>query len=105
MVLIMNEIEFRNWMSEKGIKKKVQSDCVSRLKRIERELNDCNIDEQYHSDKCKFLMSLFLNMGQNEEMKKYPNANFPIGKYYISTYRYAVKQYIQFCEETFISKP
>lgn len=42
---------------------------------------------------------MFLNMGINEEMKKYPNANFPIGKYYMSTYRRALRQYIQFLEE------
>lgn len=101
----MHEMEFRNWMSEKGIKKKVQQDCVSRLRRVERELNRCNIDEQYCNDKCKFLMSLFSNMGKNEEMKKYPNANFPIGKYYMGTYRHALKQYAQFCEETATSKP
>lgn len=31
-------------------------------------------------------MKAFLNMGLNEEMKKYPDAKFPIGKYHISTY-------------------
>ena len=33
------------------------------------------------------------------EMKKYPNANFPIGKYYMSTYRHALKQYIKFLDD------
>lgn len=95
----MNEVEFKNWLSNREIDKKVQSDYISRIKRIERELNQCDIDEQYRTDHCEFIMSLFLNMGKNENMKKFPNANLPIGKYYMSTYRYAMKQYIQFCDE------
>lgn len=94
----MNELEFRNWLSLNGVTGKVQSDCVSRLKRIERELNQCDIDEQYRTDKCKHLMAIFYNMGMNDDMKKYPNANFPIGKYYMSTYKRAIKQYVQFLE-------
>ena len=35
----MNEIEFRNWLINKGVKtRKVAGDTISRLKRIEREL-------------------------------------------------------------------
>ena len=100
----MNEVEFRNWLEKKNIKKKVQGDCVSRLKRIERELNHCDIDEQYRSDKCEYLLKLFLDMGNNDEMKKYPNANLPIGKYYMSTYRHALKQYIQFSDDVTSNK-
>lgn len=99
----MNEIEFKIWLSQKGVNKKVQSDCVSRLKRIERELDHCDIDEQYRSDKCECLLSLFVKRGANELMKQYPNANLPIGKYYMSTYRHALKQYIKYCEDTIIS--
>lgn len=100
----MNEVEFRNWMVKRGVKQKVIGDCISRLKRIEREINHCDIDEHYRSDRCEYLLNLFLSMGNNEEMKKYPSANLPIGKYHISTYRYALKQYIQFCNDS-ISKP
>ena len=96
----MNEVEFRNWLIHKGTKTKVAGDTISRLKRIEREIKNCDIDEQYHSDKCEHLLKLFLDMGNNKEMEKYPNANFPIGKYYMSTYRHALKHYIQFCTET-----
>lgn len=95
----MNEVEFRNWLINKGTKTKVTGDTISRLKRIEREIENCDIDEQYRSDKCEFLMSLFVNMGVNDNMKKYSNVNLPIGKYYMSTYRHSLKQYIQFCEE------
>lgn len=97
----MNEVEFKNWLIKNGKTSKVASDTVSRLKRIEREIENCDIDEQYRRDKCEHLLMLFLDMGNNDEMKKYPNANFPIGKYYMSTFRYALKQYIQFCAELF----
>ena len=76
----MNEVEFKNWMDKNNVNHKVQSDIISRIKKIEREIENCDIDEQYRRDKCNYLMSLFLNMGLNEKMKKYPNANFPIGE-------------------------
>lgn len=100
----MNEVEFKNWLIKNGTKSKVASDTVSRLKRIEREIENCDIDEQYRRNKCDYLLKLFLDMGNNDRMKKYPNANFPIGKYYMSTFRYALKQYIQFCDETISNK-
>ena len=96
----MNEVDFRNWLARKGTKKKVLSDCIYRLKRIEREINHCDIDEQYHSDRCEYLLSLFKNNGLNTLMEAYPDAQLPIGKYYMSTYRLALKKYIQFCDET-----
>lgn len=95
----MNEIDFRNWMINRSVPSKVIGDIISRLKRIEREIGNCDIDEQYRSDNCKYLLSIFANNGENNEMKQYPNANFPIGKYYMSTYRYALKKYIQFLEQ------
>ena len=95
----MNEIGFRNWLINNGTNRKVVGDTVSRLKRIEREINHCDIDEQYRSDKCEYLMSLFLKLGNNDGLKNYPNADLPIGKYYMSTFRYALKQYVKFCDE------
>lgn len=95
----MNEVEFRNWQSKRGVDKKVRSDTISRLKRIERELNHCDIDEQYRSDRCEYLMLLFSNMGQNSEMGKYQNINFPIGKYAMNTFKYALRQYVSFCDD------
>ena len=91
----MNEVEFRNWLINKGVKTKVAGDTISRLKRIEREIENCDIDE--------YLLKLFLDMGNNDEMKKYPNVNLPVGKYYMSTYRYALKQYIQFSDDVISS--
>ena len=98
----MNEVDFRNYLINKGVKKKVVGDIISRLKRIEHEIKSCDIDEQYRSDKCEYLLKLFLNMGINDEMKMYPNVNLPIGKYYISTYRYALKQYFKFLDDAFL---
>jgi len=99
----MNEVEFKNWLSKNEVNGKVQSDFISRIKRIERELNQCDIDEQYRTDRCENLMAAFLNMGINKEMEKYPNANFPVGKYYMSTFRLAIKKYVMFCDDV-ISK-
>ncbi len=100
----MNEVEFRNWLSKNGVSGKIQSDYISRLKRVEREFNQCDIDEQYRTDKCKNLMAIFLNTGNNDAMRKYPNANLPIGKYYMSTFRLVIKKYVQFCDEMITSK-
>lgn len=99
----MNEIEFRNWLIKNGCNSKVAGDHISRLKRVERELNRCDIDEQYRSDKCEYLIRLFSDNGNNEEMKEIKNNSLPIGKYYMSTYRLAIKKYVRFCDET-ISK-
>ena len=95
----MNEIEFRQWLSKKDISKKMQSDFISRLKRLEREIGNCDIDEQYRSNKCQYLLSLFSNKGINEDMDKYQNIDLPIGKYHLSTYKYALTRYIQFLED------
>lgn len=95
----MNEVEFRKWMIDAGKNKKVVGDTVSRLKRIEREIGHCDIDEEYRNDQCTQLLELFCNKGENDAMGKY-KTSFPIGKYYMSTYRHAIKQYVKFCDET-----
>lgn len=95
----MNEIEFRIYLTEKGMKSKVVSDTISRLKRIEKELSPCDMDNEYRKDRCEWLMKAFLNMGVNDEMKPFTDkVRLPIGKYYMSTYRHAIKQYIEFCD-------
>lgn len=77
----MNEIDFKIWLNENNTPKKVQSDLISRLKRFEREIKNCDIDEQYRNDKCVYLLSLFKNKGLNDNMAEYINSNLPIGKY------------------------
>lgn len=84
----MNEIDFRNWISKKSISKKVQSDIISRLKRLERDIYPCDIDEHYHKDKCKYLLTLFSDH----------SIKFFINKHNIATYKYALNKYIQFCD-------
>lgn len=96
----MNEVEFKNWSTEQGKNRKVIIDTISRLKRIERECDHCDLDEEYRNDRCSKLLSAFLNKGLNDDMASYNTTSLPIGKYYMSTYRYALKQYVAFCDET-----
>lgn len=100
----MNEVEFRKWLSHRGQQKKVISDSVSRLKRIEREINHCDLDEAYRNDRCEFLLAAFQKMGNNDNMKQFPDVDLPIGKYYMNTYRHSLKQYVAFCDEQTKSK-
>lgn len=95
----MNEVEFRNWMAKKGVNQSVIKDNISRVKKVERDLNYMDIDEEYRKDKCEKLLSLFENRGINDQMKKYTPNKLPLGKKYMGTYKYAVKQYYLFCEE------
>lgn len=95
----MNEIEFRQWLAKKETALKVQSDLISRLKRLERTIEHGDIDEQYKSDKCAYLLSLFQNKGLNDNMQKLNPIDLPVGKYQLSTFKYALNKYIQFLEE------
>lgn len=88
----MNEIDFRKWMLSTGKNPKVTSDTISRLKKIERELGNIDIDDEYEKDQCNQLLSLFENTGRNERMNQY-STSLPIGKYCLSAYKYSVKQY------------
>lgn len=93
----MNEIDFRNWLNATGMGKKIQGDYISRIKRLERSLG-VELDEQYSMDKCDSLLRIFVNKGQNPAMEKFAPLDLPIGKYYLSTYKLAVKKYIQFLD-------
>lgn len=95
----MNEIDFRIWLSRKNMNQKVSSDMVSRLKRIEREINHCDIDSEYYYDKCETLLSFFRTKGINPKMNIL-NTSLPVGKYQLSTFTYALQKYIAFLEET-----
>lgn len=95
----MNEVDFRNWLAKSDKSKKVQSDIVSRLKAIQREMGNCDLDAEYSNDKCETLFKAFGNKGINDTMKQYGSVNLPIGQYTLSVYRYALRTYIQFLEE------
>lgn len=94
----MLEFEFSIWLLNNNYSRKLSSDYISRLKRIERSISDCDIDEEYYKDKCEFLLSLFKKSGKNEKMASRLIGDLPIGQYYISTYKYAIKKYINFMD-------
>ena len=90
----MNEIAFHNWAAFQGMNRKVVSDSISRLKKLENEF-DIDIDLEYKKDQCNYMLSLFNHTGKNDEMKKY-KTNLPIGQYRLSTYKYALNLYIRY---------
>lgn len=92
----MREIAFKCWLCENGYEKKSASDAISRLKRFEKELGFIDIDQEYKRDEAEKLLSCFAKKGENEAMKSYAPKNLPVGKYSLSTYKYALKIYIEF---------
>jgi hypothetical protein len=90
---------FKEWVAYCYSSKKVANDNVSRLKRVEKELPGIDLDKEYEKDRCVYLMSLFDNRGNNEQMKKYSHSKLPVGETYFSTYKYAIKKYVKFCDE------
>lgn len=92
----MYEEKFRVWLKQR-YSKKVVSDNISRLRKIIREITD--VDAEYDKDHCRYLLSLFDNLGDNAEMKSY-NTNFPVCSSSIRCYKYAVTCYVKFREET-----
>ena len=92
----MRELDFYNWLAANNTPKKLRSDYISRLKRLERSLIDCDLDEEYKKDNCTSLLKLFNKSGQNEKMASRHIGDLPIGKYHIAAYKYAVNKYIDF---------
>ena len=95
----MNELEFKSFLINKGIPKKVISDHISKLKRLECSINNCDLDIEYERDKCNHLLILLSNKGNNEELKKVLIAKLPIGTYAMNTFKYSIKKYIEFKNE------
>ncbi|MGO4961398.1 hypothetical protein ACTQ5X_06605 [Jeotgalibaca porci] len=96
----MDEVNFKNWLEKYNFNSKVQSDLISRLKRLERELGNCDLDKEFKKNECKYLLSLFDNKGINKEMERFGEVSLPIGQYHLSTYKYALNKYIHFSRET-----
>lgn len=92
----MFEEKFRVWLKQR-YNKKVISDNISRLRKISREIE--NVDDEYSNDRCAYLLSLFKNLGDNPEMKRY-NSNLPVGSDSIRCYKYALMNYIKFRQQT-----
>ena len=99
----MLEFDFVSYLLKNNTPKKVCSDYVSRIKRIEYAIKDCDIDEAYKKDKCISLLELFKNCGQNEKMANLLVGDLPIGKYYLSTYKFAIKKYIEFLDNSLLT--
>lgn len=93
----MKEIEFKDWLKTKSTSNKVISDTVSRLKKLERSLN-IDIDSEFEFDKCTHLYSFFDNVGLNSYSASVKDCTLPIGKYYLSTYKLALKKYLKYLE-------
>ena len=94
----MKKDEFVAWLKENDVSKKMQSDMPSRLKKLE-SVTHLDIDKEYRKDRCQYLLSLFNKSGKNEEMKKLNATGLPIGKYYLSTYKFALKKYVDFNDQ------
>ncbi|MCI6954187.1 MAG: hypothetical protein SOU88_08315 [Candidatus Treponema excrementipullorum] len=93
----MKEIEFRDWLLNQGVSKKMQSDFVSRLKRLETNLDFFDIDEEVKFDNCNRLLN-YLSSGCKESpySKKLELAGS--SKQY-TVLKYAVKKYLSFLQD------
>lgn len=94
----MNELEFKIWLTENKVSKKVQSDLVCRLKKLQRELGNFDIDERYRTDHCSSILRIFDKKGINLHSRQFPDADLPFGKYQLSAYKYALNMYIRFLD-------
>lgn len=103
--MTVNEINFYNWLQQNNVPKKNCCDMVSRIKKIEKALISCDIDEEYKKNKCRDLLNCFYNCGRNENMANRLKGDLPIGKYYLAAYKYAVKKYIKFRDSFKLDNP
>lgn len=94
----MNEVMFRKWLIDNGCDRKVTGDTISRLKKLEHSAS-CDIDVEFQKDGFSFLFSLFKNKGENERMAALEDNELPVGKYHLSTYKYALNMYLKYKNE------
>ena len=93
----MKETEFKNWLESQGYSKKVQSDIVSRIKRLEKNIPNFNIDKEYKKNKCTELLNLMYKKNEHNFASIYGNNTYlPIGSFNMGVYRLAIKKYINF---------
>lgn len=97
----MNIVDFSNWLLSNDTNKKVTSDIVSRLKRIDRELMNKNsyttIDIEYSKDKCRTLLNSFDKTYTENDLLS--DSNLPLGKPALASYKYALNKYLQFLNQ------
>lgn len=96
----MNENGFYIYLRNLGMSTKVSRDNISRIKRVEKSIKNCDIDEDYRLDKCESLMNLFNKKIEIEEIKKVLIGRLPIGSYTMNTYKYAIRKYVAFMDES-----
>ncbi len=94
----MNADGYRNWALCNGSKKKVVIDNISRLRRIEQELGNIDLDKEFEKDLCASLTLLFKKTGLNPDMEKY-KTTLPIGKNTLASYKHALITYIKYKKE------
>ncbi|NCU26077.1 hypothetical protein EOM86_05065 [Candidatus Nomurabacteria bacterium] len=95
----MNENGFYIYLRNLGLSSKVSRDNISRIKRVEKSIKNCDIDEEYRKDKCEVLLNLFNKNIDLEEIKKVLIGRLPIGSYTMNTYKYAIRKYVAFRDE------
>jgi len=54
----MIEENFSAWLKDNNISKKVASDYISRIKKFEHSIKNCDIDEEYHKNRCSEILDL-----------------------------------------------
>lgn len=94
----MDEIGFKVWLLRNGYNRKVAGDTISRIRKLEHSAN-CDIDIEYKNDNFAYLLSLFENKGENARMASLVDNELPVGKYYLSTYKYALNIYLRYKNE------
>lgn len=95
----MNENGFYRYLRNLGMSTKVSRDNISRLKRVEKSIKNCDIDEEYRNDKCESLLKLFNKNIEMEEIKKVHIGTLPFGSYAMNTFKYAIRKYVAFMDE------
>lgn len=97
----MNTVEFNNWLLSNGKSKKVASDIISRLKRIDYELInssvESSVDNEFNFDRCSRLLRSFSRKIPDEE-KILKGSSLPLKKPEIANYKYSLNQYISYLD-------
>ncbi len=96
----MNEIGFRKYLFDLKTPKKVVSDHVSRLKRIEKSILNCDLDEEYDKNECVQLLKLCEKNYDLSKLDLEIVAPLPIGNYSMNTFKHSIKKYCQFRSST-----
>ena len=92
----MNEIGFRKYLADLNVSKKIISDHVSRLKRIEKAVLNCDLDDEYEKDGCSQLLKLCKKNYDLAKLDLKIVGNLPIGNYSMNTFRYSINKYCDF---------